>query len=131
MSKYLLIVVLSFSTLSFVQLRPTTKVVASTTLVQDTLVPIRRSNVKKVANTPTTSQYKKSTAIPSTTKAASAEVSARIVTTRAVAVCKGDGFFTGGKPRFVSGIFSDTLVAVSGRDSILITELSVLDCQSL
>lgn len=131
MSKYLLIIVLSFSTLSFVQIRPTTEIPSFGTVVQDTLVPVSRSNVKRVANMPTSLNYKKSKPIPSPEKALSVESKPRIVTVRAVAVCKGDGFFSGGKPRFISGIFSDTLVATNGIDSILITELSILDCQSI
>lgn len=54
-----------------------------------------------------------------------------VIARRNIAICKGNGFFLGGKPRFISGVFRDTLVAVDGRDSVLVTELSVLNCKSL
>ncbi len=51
-----------------------------------------------------------------------------IRTIQSISICKGEGYFTGGKPRFVSGVFSDTLITLGGRDSVIITQLSVLQC---
>lgn len=51
-----------------------------------------------------------------------------IVVSNMVSICKGEGYFTGGRPRFVSGIFRDTLSTRYGRDSIIVTNLSIIDC---
>ncbi len=61
---------------------------------------------------------------------ATIELEARvaIVVNNAVSICKGEGYFTGGRPRFVSGIFRDTLSTRHGKDSIVITNLSIIDC---
>lgn len=54
---------------------------------------------------------------------------AAITMTQRVSVCRGEGYFVGGKPRFVSGVFRDTLSTSNGRDSIIVTQLSVLQCE--
>ncbi len=56
------------------------------------------------------------------------ELKEAVVVNNNVSVCKGEGYFTGGRPRFVSGIFRDTLSTRHGRDSIVITNLSIIDC---
>jgi hypothetical protein len=49
--------------------------------------------------------------------------------TKTVHVCQGEGYFVANKPRFVSGVFRDTLNTVQGRDSIVVTNLSVITCK--
>ncbi len=44
---------------------------------------------------------------------------------QSVEICEGESFFVGGAAQFVSGIYSDTLPAANGCDSIVMTTLTV------
>lgn len=48
---------------------------------------------------------------------------------RNISICKGEGYFAAGRPRFVSGIFRDTLLSSIGRDSIVTVVLHVSSCK--
>jgi hypothetical protein len=101
-------------------------------IVADTLSPIFSHQLQAVAHTPTKSNVSiLPRQIAEMADAPTTATEAVITTSRSVAICKGEGFFSGGKPRFISGSFRDTLLTVDGRDSILITELSILDCKEL
>ncbi|NJL74123.1 MAG: hypothetical protein HC892_02845 [Saprospiraceae bacterium] len=52
-----------------------------------------------------------------------------LITIKTVSVCQGEGYFAANKPRFVSGVFRDTLSTMNGCDSIVVTNLSVIHCK--
>lgn len=135
MVRHLLFFALFFGTLSFtvVSNPVSTDWEASTVTVCDTLVPIKQFEAhptpvshpalqqkqykRKVKFSPVREQQIEETALPNSVKA--------------IAICKGEGEFVAGRPRFVSGTFRDTVMNVVGRDSVIITKLSVLNCQSI
>lgn len=55
----------------------------------------------------------------------SVEISGAMASTLNYTICFGDSMYTEGEYQTVSGVYSDTLVAVSGCDSVLITNLTV------
>ncbi|MEM1326629.1 MAG: hypothetical protein AAGI23_11775 [Bacteroidota bacterium] len=133
MSKLLPIVILSCSLWSFVLKTPAHKVdVHAFPIVTDTLVPTLDHRSQPVSHKQSKSRISLLPAVETVPTTASAMLpAASVTTTRSVAICKGEGYFSGGKPRFISGSFRDTLLTVDGRDSIIITDLSVLECKAL
>ncbi|MEN0049564.1 MAG: hypothetical protein AAF806_21060 [Bacteroidota bacterium] len=134
MFKHLLYLALSFGMLSFTQIpsnRPNQNALSAHQLVTaDTLTPVHNVYSKPVAHPDLKKHLPESTKEVSSVSGKDESANAFVVK-RVLAVCKGNGQFIGGKPRFVSGVFRDTLTSSAGRDSIIITELSVLDCQSI
>ncbi|MEM9884763.1 MAG: hypothetical protein AAF849_02655 [Bacteroidota bacterium] len=134
MFKHLLLLALSIGMLSFTQIpndRPYLQLPSSTSWVDvDTLIPVRNAYSKIVAHPDLQKHLSARTSTPSS-ETENAAASSALVVTRAIAVCKGNGHFIGGKPRFVSGTFRDTLSSFTGRDSIIVIELSILDCQTI
>ncbi|MDZ4845684.1 MAG: hypothetical protein SH857_09060, partial [Chitinophagales bacterium] len=48
-------------------------------------------------------------------------------TTISLSICTGDSVFAGGNWQFLSGIYTDTFISANGCDSILITNITVLN----
>lgn len=135
MVRHLLFFALFFGTLSFtVVSNPVTPDWENaTTIVGDTLAPTKlfeahptpvshpalqqKQYKRKVNFTPFREQQVEEMALPNSVKA--------------IAICKGEGEFVAGRPRFVSGTFRDTVMNTVGKDSVIITKLSVLNCQSI
>src|SRR5690606_1499388 len=44
-----------------------------------------------------------------------------------VTICKGESYFAGGSNQIGSGVYNDTLIAANGCDSIIVTELHVVE----
>ncbi|MEN0050826.1 MAG: hypothetical protein AAF806_27410 [Bacteroidota bacterium] len=135
MVRHLLFFALFFGTLSFtVVSNPVdTDWEDSTTISCDSIIPVQgfeahpkavshpafeqKQYKRKVTFSPVREQQVEETALPNSVKA--------------IAICKGEGEFVAGRPRFVSGTFRDTVMNSVGRDSVIITKLSVLNCQSI
>ncbi|MEL6944785.1 MAG: hypothetical protein AAFO82_19175 [Bacteroidota bacterium] len=133
MVRHLLLIALFFGTLSFTVVSNPVD-----TVLEDSVMEVLDTTILPVKTYPTpvshpAFQQKRHTRKVDFRPAKEQQIEENVLpnSTKAIAICKGEGEFVAGRPRFVSGTFRDTVITRAGRDSVVITKLSVLNCQSI